>query len=1336
MNEGRSGPRDERSTLNLVIRILNDPADSPYAPFEADLAERQKTSHNQSPTSLKAIERVLGAIIQVIFIAQSVEKISSICDTAALVKSLRRYVCHGSRDIRVYTLRALRHLCRDSAVATDVYSSSVPLFLTRCFEKDKTSLTPGPDENANSVEFQKKMQMSEKLQALKLVRLLMRCKPSGMPSCIVSSLVSLSEGSDDKNFRSMCLETLRELAVRNPALVASCRGLDALVAALRTIGPPTSDSILFTLLLLLNEPSTRQYLDATLHVQMLLGDFTDAYASDSEPRQAVLLWARRVIVTALRSWTGLVTLFSGPAGMESVVRTLRLPNTSTAIKVAVLDMLDEIVQVAVPIERPDTFSMSVLPSGQKVMVPDGASIASVRRLSTVPLPSERFERTDSATSGVTMVSNRSMSLDGKTALDTLQGISSTSEWRSGHDLLNNFLAMILVTLHQCGLWEELVLLARDECAEEVQRKSVKLLSDILRLSDALLPPSLCAKLHSLPGLVNQAADFMLPPLERSRASKVLHTLHRSFFSFPEDEETDKPLTDSNAAVSRKLDELDDGIDDGPQEFRGNRRVSWARQRVETQMDDQAFNNLLIRTKVLEAKDYQRWNWDQILDIVFGPLTNERYLKLALKTKFVKRLISFLNPEKDQFSSLEFADDNMIYMRTACELLEALLRSDEGTEFLAASRMFKVLKKALQSEIEEGTSESERFFAPDRVRDTLTREYFALLGVLSAHPRGVALLESTKVFTSLIKLADFDLTGREDLFRLILTGLDYSTESQARILLQQSLRSRSKSVRYYATSHLRGLWREGVSNFQDWGVESLVTQLYDEDASMVGLALSILDEVCDDEDCLESLVQKRPALHLIGHDARTRQPRPGWQQATESAHHVLLKILSTEGGFSFLSELGWVVTELQRWQDGENTQFVTRVESSLVAALWSDCGTNSVGRGRGRSKSDGKGLSRISEEGDGESAPVQTDNDEGGNEGKQAILPLHFYGQLAQTKVGVGLLLESGHVARHVAIVRDESSSGIQRRASLWLVGQVGSTEIGFEAFELGGVLEYIISLAESAPVLSLRGTCVYVLGLFSRCETARAILERRGWYSPMALEATVAIPLNPLRFLKIPPYKYMGPWNVDDRCMLVSSADVRASNLPSMSTDLATAAAPAQEDKTWSDDEDDSNEGGTAQAGLSAATKDGIPAPIGGNDDGDANRGNAEEDPKPVDGTVPNEHLTRKKKKNRGGAPGRSGRASTHETVLENVCKLANVVVAREGKAALERLRTKRPDVFRTPSLYFDCLQLFNHIRFELRVRRFVHALFDEVDLSSPAFFDLCDAAHKIRLERSRSLVS
>lgn len=50
---------------------------------------------------------------------------------------------------------------------------------------------------------------------------------------------------------------------------------------------------------------------------------------------------------------------------------------------------------------------------------------------------------------------------------------------------------------------------------------------------------------------------------------------------------------------------------------------------------------------------------------------------------------------------------------------------------------------------------------------------------------------------------------------------------------------------------------------DWLVRLLVQQLYDSATDVVKLALSVLEDICQDDDVLEQVLALQPALELVG-----------------------------------------------------------------------------------------------------------------------------------------------------------------------------------------------------------------------------------------------------------------------------------------------------------------------------------------------------------------------------------------------------------------------------------------------------------------------------------------
>lgn len=160
----------------------------------------------------------------------------------------------------------------------------LPIFIVRAMEREQKLL-------------------AERVQALKVIRRIMEIDAAQMPPSLVASIVAIA-GHKDDNLRRVCLETLRELALANVAIVAECNGIKVIVdSILDSSFQDLSDSLLLTLLMLLNEPSTRQFIDPFVDTQILLAPFTDTDLPAGNERRQRWMASRNAIVTMMRSWT-------------------------------------------------------------------------------------------------------------------------------------------------------------------------------------------------------------------------------------------------------------------------------------------------------------------------------------------------------------------------------------------------------------------------------------------------------------------------------------------------------------------------------------------------------------------------------------------------------------------------------------------------------------------------------------------------------------------------------------------------------------------------------------------------------------------------------------------------------------------------------------------------------------------------------------------------------------------------------------------------------------------------------------------------------------------------
>ena len=112
------------------------------------------------------------------------------------------------------------------------------------------------------------------------------------------------------------------------------------------------------------------------------------------------------------------------------------------------------------------------------------------------------------------------------------------------------------------------------------------------------------------------------------------------------------------------------------------------------------------------------------------------------------------------------------------------------------------------------------------------------------------------------------------------------------------------------------------------------------------------------------------------------------------------------------------------------------------------------------------------------------------------LPPHIFGALGSTPDGRETLKRSRALEMPLRHLSDVEASPLQRRAALWALGHAGSSEGGY-GWLVGELrpklLGEITELATSSPLLSLRGTCLFSLGLLSgSCHAARDELTTLG----------------------------------------------------------------------------------------------------------------------------------------------------------------------------------------------------------------------------------------------------
>ncbi|KAK6822667.1 cytosolic regulator Pianissimo [Apiospora arundinis] len=820
----------------------------------------------------------------------------------------------------------------------------------------------------------------EREQALKFVRAFLDVKDGTreISRAVVRTIASVAEHPDDR-LRPICIETLAEILLRDPALLVACGGISPLSEALSEGTYKSPESLASALLYLLDAPQTRKYLRAGYELEVMFTAFTDALFS----YENVVKQNSRAISTALKSWSGLMTLsMHNYRAIGSLVSSLIIPNP--ALRETVIDLLFSLLRI-----KPPAWATSFLAG---------------RRLTTY----------------------------GRVAT-----LKSTTAAKGG------------------------LYIAQDNSNPPLKRKTTLLIGEVLKLASRLLPPAWSSELQMLPELFSAAVEFKQDGRFNAtgvvyQISSVSRTLYRS---------SPTNFSQGNMSLS-STGEQHGSAEDGP------------KNNTSLNTDDATFRQLLIDSGVLGSSNPLKWNWDVVLRIIEGPLTNGKRLEEAIKAS--------------KFSAYRSTRTTQKYVRVGCALMHTLMQTPEGSRYLADNKLLRQIAECMaQCDPTSGLTAQYPMFAKDNLTDTLCSGYFPMLGVLSGDTKGLQLLERWRIFNMMYHIVD--LKQRPDLIKVLLTNFDYSLQGHPRVLLSKALTAGTKDMRIHATNVLRKyaikqrVTPSGqIVSDSKWAIQLLVTQLYDPEVEVCATAVKILEKACNSKHLLEYIVECRPALDHLG----------------EIGAPLLLRFLSTSIGYHYLDGLDYISNEMDDWFLGRNDTYVSLIETSLARSFLENPDDQP------------HRLSIYEDE-------MEADHD--------SHVPPHFYRELTRTKEGCRLLEDKGHFEEFASTIRDygmqaeDPETLTKVKGCMWAVGNVGSMELGAPFLESTDVVEHIVKIAETHEVMSLRGTAFFVLGLISRSLHGLEILSELGWdsnTSPLGTSLGFCLPKDLSKFLSFVPWKH------------------------------------------------------------------------------------------------------------------------------------------------------------------------------------------------------------------------
>ncbi|WVW80639.1 hypothetical protein I302_102625 [Kwoniella bestiolae CBS 10118] len=832
---------------------------------------------------------------------------------------------------------------------------------------------------------------------------------------LVRAIVSAAENPDDA-MRTVCMETLVEIGILDIRCLIQSNAFRTVLLAFKDGPSELGPAITGLLLYLVNQPSTRELLLPGGDLEAVLVGLTEAYGkipTRQQPRHLENLQNTvRNIGMLLSSWSGLLYMcMDDYRAIKSLISSLHVPNTD--MRNALMDLLFVSLRIKSP-----TWTNAFL-DGKRLTV---------------------YTRTQEATT--------QQLVDDGIEEEDAQGLT----------LVDHFVALLLTVFLGAGLLEALIAVIEEDNGP-LNRKATLLLGEILQMANRVLPLKFAAQLQSLPQLFSEATDFKNPG-ERMAALSALSSIDS--LNRNASKAGKKAARDKNSSLSAQQDPLE----------RGQRQVQSVKLRLGLQVEDKQFQQMIVDSGLLLHRDHTKWNYEIIVDLIEGPLLNPKRLDEAIKaTKFVRRLFSFFHPYNYRFGDIKRTRPNHKWVKLGCSLISTMLSSAEGIKYITEDKLLKQMLDCF-NELDQyiGQPTAQPIFARDRLENTLTYGYFEMIGTLSRHHEGMKLLEKFKFFTCFYHLSE--QRSRDDIIRIIIECFDYTLDAHPRIVLSKALTSSYMETRLFATHHLGGLIQE-QPNLLDWGLQLMITQLYDTSMEVCDVAVMYLEEACTDPNNLEKVVQLRPTLEHLG----------------DVGHPLFMRFVSTSVGFRYLHQAQYIDRELESWLVERNLLYVIEAETFVSKTIrpWS----------------------------------TDTVEDYWIYDGPA---PTHFLGELTKTPEGCQLIKEKGIVAEFAEIVRLHGMEAVDQgvltnlKSVLWALGNIGSTEGGLPFLEDEEIIEDIVEIAEQSPILTIRGTCFFVIGLISTSRMGAEILEEFGWIStrtPLGHTTGLCLPNDISRFVNI-----------------------------------------------------------------------------------------------------------------------------------------------------------------------------------------------------------------------------
>jgi hypothetical protein len=504
------------------------------------------------------------------------------------------------------------------------------------------------------------------------------------------------------------------------------------------------------------------------------------------------------------------------------------------------------------------------------------------------------------------------------------------------------------------------------------------------------------------------------------------------------------------------------------------------------MSDDDFKTVIFNTKILAIKEFESWNWTQILFLIQGPLTNpKRFDELVEKNpKILKRLLSFYRPFKFRFCNI--SRKNKLahsYVNVGCQLMKLLLSLDRGIKYLTTNKILPQLAEIFtQLDPASGITTKDPILSATRLENTVCIGYLKFVGVLSGTSSGLTMLDHWQFFHTLHNIVETGaFSDRNNVMLMnLFNEIDFSMDSQFRIILLKTISVTNAKFRLHIVRELIPKLM-AKKDCQHFAVKILFNSLFDGDFDIVTTAIDLLNEHYTNNSFnnMANFIKLRPPIPILS--------------STVGGRNLLINMLKVPSGFKYLQTTGFIDAEFNRWKTLDNFQYLNKIETIIHGTMFPYVPRNRANVLGPKSNHYMNFFPNLlhTEEG-----YIYFTNYHQQEYLHQLMAPITEFSQKLKTDDDSVYSLLNDNLFNKQNIVMINTI-----KQNLWIIGNIASGKYGIQLLDPmsnnvnTNIISVIIDLFYTCPIWQIRGLCFYVLGMMTATIEGIEILDEVNWIS-------------------------------------------------------------------------------------------------------------------------------------------------------------------------------------------------------------------------------------------------